>query len=310
MDLCSFSSTLNISQIIIFDLTGIMAGNHYLANSLSYKIYNKKNSAKRICKDLLLTTNIGRNLFQRFRESKSFLFKSVELETTSVCNRKCSYCPNSLITRPSGYMEEKLFYKIIDELAVIGFSGRFSPHFYGEPLLDKRVVDFITYTKKKLPNVFIKLFTNGDLLSYELFIKLLDAGVDIFRISQHGTKPSKVLSECIKKVGDKMWSERVEYLRYVDTDTVLLMNRGGIINTNRRNSMKSCEQVSDLIIDYEGNVLLCCQDYLSKNVFGNLKNEGVMEVWNKKHFKSLRDKINGGIWSAEICRKCVDGYQE
>jgi 8-amino-3,8-dideoxy-alpha-D-manno-octulosonate transaminase len=207
-------------------------------------------------------------------------------------------------------MEEDLFCKIIDELAIVNFSGRFSPHFYGEPLLDKRIVSFITYTRKRLPNVFIKLYTNGDLLSYELFMELLDAGADIFRISQHGEMPSKILSECKNKVGDKMWRERVEYLRYVDTDTVPLMNRGGIIDTNRGNRMKSCEQVFDLIIDYEGNVLLCCQDFLSKNIFGNLKNEGIMEIWNKKHFKSLRDKINSGIWSAEICKKCVDAYQE
>lgn len=260
-------------------------------------------SIQRIIKETLLSTNIGRNICHTFQTLRNPLFKSVEIETVSICNRKCAYCPNYSIQRPAGYMEEDLFYKIIDELAGIKFSGRFSPHFYGEPLLDKRIVTFITYTRNKLPNAFIKLFTNGDFLTYELFLKLLNAGVDVFRIAQHDEQPSATMMNTLQKMDKRTMDKHVEYIKYFDNDT-LLMNRGGLIEVKHDVKMKYCDYVSGITIDYEGNMLLCCQDYMSKYKFGNLKTERIMAVWNKDNYKSLRDKIKCGIWSLDICKTC------
>lgn len=70
-------------------------------------------------------------------------FSIIEIETITECNRKCVYCPNYQYDRGKHLMSEKCYKKIIDELAGIGFRGRVSPHFYGEPLLDKRLPDLI-----------------------------------------------------------------------------------------------------------------------------------------------------------------------
>lgn len=256
-----------------------------------------------IIKETVLSTNIGRNICHNFQALRNPLFKSVEIETVSACNRRCTYCPNYSIQRAAGYMGEDLFYKIIDELSEMKFSGRFSPHFYGEPLLDKRIVTFITYTRNKLPNAFIKLFTNGDFLTYELFLTLLNAGVDVFRIAQHDRQPSTTMMNTLQKMDNKTLVKHVEYIKYFDNDT-LLMNRGGLIEVKRDLKMKYCDYVSGITIDYEGNMLLCCQDYMSQYTFGNLKTEKIMAVWNKGNYKSLRDKIKCGIWQLDICKAC------
>lgn len=268
-----------------------------------YRLSNKAAAVKAVSKKILLSSEVGRSACLCFEKVHNPLFKSVEIETTSICNRKCTYCPNYSNKRPYGYMEDELFYKIIDELSEIGFSGRFSPHFYGEPLLDKRIVKFIDYTRKRLPNVFIKLFTNGDLLTYDLFLKLITAGIDVFRIAQHDEQPSKTITETLQRIDDKTKTERIEYVRYFDNDK-FLMNRGGLVEVKHDVEMKFCDYVSSVTIDFEGNMLLCCQDYMSRHKFGNLKEEKIMDIWNKKHYKSLRDKIMCGVWHLEICKKC------
>jgi len=200
-------------------------------------------------------------------------------------------------------MDEKLFYRIIDELHEIGFLGRFSPHFYGEPLLDKRIIKFIAYTRNKLPRVLIKLFTNGDMLTYELYKKLIAAGVDVFRIAQHDERPSDTILEVFHRIGKKDLARYVEYVKYFDNDKIC-MNRGGLIEVRHDTKMSFCNYVSGITIDYKGNMLLCCQDYESRYNFGNLNKENILDIWNKKHYKDIRNKLRAGIWSLDICRVC------
>lgn len=254
----------------------------------------------------ILSFEFGKNIIYKNKLKKNNIFNSVEIETTTICNRKCDYCPNSNIGRPAGYMNEKLFCKIIDELSTLGYSGRISPHFYGEPLMDKRIVRFIRYMREKLPKAYIKLFTNGDLLTYDLFNELSDAGVNVFRIAQHSEKPSETLVDTLSKLDKDVKTKKIEYIIYYNNNSKL-MNRGGLINIEKHNLIKKmyCELASGITIDYLGNCVLCCNDYHSRYAFGNLENESIIEVWNKNEYKIIRSKIECGIWPYEICRVCA-----
>jgi radical SAM protein with 4Fe4S-binding SPASM domain len=255
-------------------------------------------------KQWLCSCKRGRCFLFRHVQKKNYLFTSVEIETTSICNRKCSYCPNSTNMRPEKYIDEKLFYKIIDELAELKFSGRFSPHFYGEPLLDGRLVSLLSYVRQKLPKVFIKVFTNGDLLTEKLFHQLISAGVDVVRISQHGQAPAPGLEELLAKLDEKMKRSRIEYLVYHDKqETMPLMNRGGLVQVSQHRQT-FCDYVNTLVVDVAGNVILCCQDFLSQYSFGNLREQGVAEIWHNRSYKAMRDSAGCGIWNADICFKC------
>ncbi len=80
------------------------------------------------------------------------LFTSINLETYGYCNRKCNCCFNSdnYADRELGKMDEDLYHKVIDELSEIKYAGRISPHFFGEPLMDKRITNLVSYNPKKI----------------------------------------------------------------------------------------------------------------------------------------------------------------
>ncbi len=244
----------------------------------------------------------------------SDLFNSVLVENTSRCNRKCSYCPNSTVGRPEVDMDINLYYKIVDELSEICYSGRFTPHFYGEPLLDERMLELIKYARRKLPRANIVIFTNGDLLDYDLFCKLMDAGTDYFQISQHSKEMSKNLKDLFNKLDRKTIKKRIKFINmYKKKD---LINRGGIVNLPKQNCIKMFIKkiyrwvkpvcfVDGITIDYEGNCVLCCNDYLSSVSFGNVKNESIVDIWNKSEYEDIRYQLKiKNKKTLEICKRC------
>ena len=82
-----------------------------------------------------------------------YMFRTVAIEVSSYCNRKCSYCPVSKEEEkiPKEFMEMDLFKKIIRQLQDMNFKGSIMYHFYNEPLLDERLPEFISYVTTNLP---------------------------------------------------------------------------------------------------------------------------------------------------------------
>lgn len=103
---------------------------------------------------------------------------NVLIEATAFCNINCIQCANSDLTRKKGYMDIKLYKKIVDEVANENPNIAFWFAFYGEPLLLKyKLFYMIRYAKEKgLKNTYIN--TNGMLLDDEVADMLLDSGVD------------------------------------------------------------------------------------------------------------------------------------
>lgn len=97
--------------------------------------------------------------------------QSVEIETINRCNNDCSFCPVSKENdlREPMRMPEELFYKIIDELAEMEYKGYLSLFSNNEPLLDTRILDFLAYAVEKLPDAVHAMYTNGMLLTKEIF---------------------------------------------------------------------------------------------------------------------------------------------
>lgn len=229
------------------------------------------------------------------------MFNGLEIETISICNRKCVFCPNYYYKRKKGNMDEKLFKKIILELAEIKFNGKISPHFYGEPLLDKRLPRLIRFAKEKLPRCRIQINTNGDFLTKEKFDLLVNSGVDKFLITQYDKEMPNNIKRLFTEINKKD-KKRIVYRKYED---IGLMNRGGLLNIKTK-IKKKCTFPSDgIVIDYNGKVILCCNDYFSKYVFGDLNKEKLMDIWNKDNFKKIRKDLHKGIFKLDICKKCV-----
>ena len=204
------------------------------------------------------------------------LFDTVDIETTTECNRKCWFCPVSKYPRGKNLMDEKLFKKIIDQLAELNCTKIFTPTLYGEPLLDCRIVELLGYVKDKLKNVTIELYTNGDFLTYELKQKLKGI-VSVYIMN----KPNGIEAP------------------------FPLTSRGGLIKEANVPIRKMCNRPAHILtINYKGDVILCCEDYFGKHIFGNLKTEKLIDIWNKKEFYENRKGLLDGNPMKDICDIC------
>jgi radical SAM protein with 4Fe4S-binding SPASM domain len=200
-------------------------------------------------------------------------------------------------------MDEKLFKKIIDELADINYFGRISPHFYGEPLLDERIVDFMEYTRKKLPASNIVIFTNGDLLTIELYNRLINAGIDYFLVTQHGKNMSKNMEDLFEHLKNHGGAEKIHYRKFTSKSS--FSSRGGLLDFQPETESWCRLSAHDLVIDYAGNVVLCCEDYHSSIKFGNLNSESIIDIYTKERYRTIRKELKKGIFRLDICKKCV-----
>jgi 8-amino-3,8-dideoxy-alpha-D-manno-octulosonate transaminase len=242
------------------------------------------------------------------------ILQIVSIETTSICNLNCHYCPNSTVGRDNEFMKESTFYNIVDSLKEYNnnYTGEIYPHFYGEPLLDTRLESFVMYVKKQHPLSIVKIYTNGELLSIERYYTLKEAGVDQFVISQHTDKPSNNILKLYNYTIEK--SIKVDDIVYNETyKQKIFFNRGGLVDTephtaNRLSQMVHCTGVhNQMTFDYKGNAVLCCQDYLSNHTYGNIDKQSISEIWNNSVYMRTRNLILFGFLPLKICRTCMYG---
>lgn len=68
-----------------------------------------------------------------------------------------------------------------------------------------------------------------------------------------------------------------------------------------------CSQLWQLlVVDSNGDILPCLQDYKKQYVLGNLKDMLIKEAWHSKKMNDLREKHLNSSWhEADMCFKCV-----
>jgi radical SAM protein with 4Fe4S-binding SPASM domain len=242
--------------------------------------------------------------FYRFNLfSKLERFIEVDVETNSHCNRACSICPRSVSPKEEGIMDIGLYKILISQLSSIGFKGRFSPVFYNEPLLDHRLPQLVDHAHRNLPDAEFIIYTNGSLLSSDKAKQLLDAGACGITVSQY----EKNLPKDDAKVAlGALPSRYLKKIRYrIMTDDMTLSTRGGLVDVKNPIFKTSCFQSSvTMTIDFKGNVLLCCNDYGAKHIFGNIGEKHVLDIWNSSDFKVLRKSLRSGNFDIDLCKTC------
>lgn len=142
------------------------------------------------------------------------------IDPSSVCNFRCKFCPCGITNkanwsthRKAGTMPYELFRKIIDDST--HFRQKFKTlrlYKEGEPLLNKRLPDMIRYAKKKEVADKIDFTTNGSLLTRDLSLALIDAGVDKINISVESLTEEgyKTISGVTLNIKD--FSKNIEFL--------------------------------------------------------------------------------------------------
>ncbi len=115
---------------------------------------------------------------------------SIDLETSSYCNRRCLFCPVAATDRHTAARQQQimgmpLFHGIVADLQAIGYAGRIVLTRFNEPLADPLLLERIGYLRPRLPKAMITVITNGDLLTRDYLAELDRAGCDMLRISFH-----------------------------------------------------------------------------------------------------------------------------
>lgn len=236
------------------------------------------------------------------------IFSNVEIEINTECNRKCSYCPNSKHNNiEKKHMKKEMFERIVNELCKVFFCGRLSYHFYNEPLLCENIIYFVTLAKKKLPKCKQVLYSNGDRLDKALFVKLLESGADLFVITNHN-EIDELEMHPFYKVYYSLSEEEKKHVVYLTKEDLNLTNRGGTLTNlgDNENYKMPCYMMKSLIvIDVDGNVISCFEDYYKKMTVGNIGKSSLLDIWNDKNYMEIREELSrGNRLVSNVCKKC------
>ena len=235
----------------------------------------------------------------------------VELSLIDVCNRKCTFCPKSdEKVAPDTYqkMTRKIINEIHDQLLEIHFKGTISLCGYGEPLLHKD----ISYIVKKLSNVSkVEIITNGDVLSAKRLQELYISNVSKVLVSMYdGPEQINKFNEMTKKANvpqDLIILRDRWYDKYNDFG-VKLTNRAGTVKIGAQEEVgkyKNCFYPSyQILIDWDGNVYLCPQDWQRKVSMGNIMQETIYQIWTGKTLTTYRKNLLAGNRCSGPCKSC------
>jgi len=113
--------------------------------------------------------------------------KKIYIEPTNRCNLSCKTCMRNMWDEELGQMENSTFDKIVDSLKSLPAPPSIMLGCLGEPLMHPDIIDMIT--RMKALDSKVELITNGTLLTEELSLKLVKAGLDKLWVSIDGAKP-------------------------------------------------------------------------------------------------------------------------
>ncbi len=238
------------------------------------------------------------------------IFKLIEIETYNRCNGVCSFCPvnRNDDTRQEALMQESLFYKIINELEEMDYSGSISLFSNNEPLLDKRIIGFHKYAREHLPKARIHMLTNGTLLTKEIFNNLIDnldeLIIDNYSQNLNLIKPVKEISQIV--ANDRKLIDKVTIFKRRPFE--VLSSRGGNAK-NRKNDLdmsttRCIYPFQQMVVRPTGEVSLCCNDPLGKYTMGDLNQQSLLEVWYGSRFMEARCKLSQGRGLYGNCKDC------
>lgn len=130
-------------------------------------------------------------------------FKRIHLELTNRCNFSCKFCPDGVMSRPRGAIEEDLALSALKQIADLDLAEKVTFHVMGEPLLHPRFFPILDYAREV--GLEVGLTTNGALLKPETIAKLAER--DLYQIDISVQSPDRESFEATR-------GARIDFDRY------------------------------------------------------------------------------------------------
>ena len=242
------------------------------------------------------------------------LFSWLDINLTELCNRKCGFCPRAdpaFYPNQNIHMALGLAEKIAGELRELEFRGAVVLSGFGEPMLHPNLADLVSAFK----DVRVEMVTNGDFLSPAKIERLSKAGLDFFVVSMYdGPHQKDLFRGMFAEAGcddgqfllrDRWHSEEQDF-------GLKLTNRAGTVTFGIQREVdisRPCYYPAySLTIDWNGDVLLCVQDWHKKVKAGNLYAQTLLEVWTSPQLNKRRRELGCGRRVSSPCNLCnADG---
>lgn len=264
----------------------------------------------------------------------------LDIESTNACNLRCPMCGRNFMTEKIGYMDWKLYKKIIDEGAEHNLPS-VKLNYRGEPLLHPKLVEMVKYAKDS-GIIEVQFNTNGLLLDEKKASELIDAGLDRIIISFDGaTKETyeKIrvgsnydivvsnIKRFVKMRGERGLKRpclRVQMINMEETrneiDSFVKMwkpiaNKLGIITKRERDPKRKdmsyrkafpCPQIwQRMMICWDGEVRMCCGDWFGEIVVGDANKDNLFDLWHGETYERMRELHSRGEFNKiPVCARC------
>jgi radical SAM protein with 4Fe4S-binding SPASM domain len=294
--------------------------------------------ARTLAEDALLAgaRPVRRLLLATGRDRAPRLPDIVQIESTNICNAKCVFCPRDEMHRRQGVMDMDLYKKVVDECAALGIT-HVRVHNYGEPFLDRQLVEKVRYAKEK-GIAEVGMISNGSLIDETAARGMIEAGLDAINISvdaagketfertrvnleydvvveniralarlrqDMGRAHPKLILSFVRQGNSadeqafiREWSQVADKIHITD-----LHNWAGTLNTKSDVQFPCYRLWLTFTVLWDGRVSLCCADFDGRHVLGDLRTSTIAQIWNSPAYRAVRRQHleSGG---PEICRSC------
>ena len=285
---------------------------------------------EKILSQNILSQNEKVDLFNRF-------VYVINLELSTYCNRKCTYCPLSIYQRSQKFMPNELFKRIVFQLEKINYKGMIMTNLYNEPLLDNDLSNKIKFIREHLSESWIIFNSNGDFLTKDLWDILTHAGLNQIIVTLH-TLPGKEyvdndkekdISRFLKKMGLVEWvkdnriqkifspgknitldipfSEKKRLLIKCDNWSMYGNDRGGVLEklSVEQRTRPCVNPFREIFIAYDGTIKSCCNIYFNAdNVYGNVYDKDMIDIYFSKELCDFRRKLFDFSLKWGGCKTC------
>jgi radical SAM protein with 4Fe4S-binding SPASM domain len=271
----------------------------------------------------------------------------VDIGVTNLCNAACIMCPHSKL-RKMGTMDMKLYKKIIDNCQKLKINT-ITLSFFGEPFLDKTLIEKIKYAKSK--GMVVAFYSNASLMTEELAKEIINAKLDGITISFDGyskatyekirknlnfdivkinilnlietkrrmkkTNPSisLVLVELEENKGEikqfyREWKNKVDSINIINmrnwANDIQKEGTKESFHFNKKMKRQPCALIwQKMVVDWNGDVVLCCDDWNHSTILGNLKKQTIEEIWKGEKLRKIREAhVKGEFWKVPLCSGC------
>jgi radical SAM protein with 4Fe4S-binding SPASM domain len=280
--------------------------------------------------------SVKRIMLATGRDRSPILPEIVQIESTNICNAKCVFCPRDDMHRKQGIMSFELFAKIVDECAQLGIT-HVRVHNYGEPFVDRKLVDKVRYAKAKGIRE-VGMISNGSLITEAVARGMVEAGLDainisvdaagreVFESTRIGLKYDKVIGniERLVKIRAESGKRRpklilsfvrqnnsadeqafIEHWRKVADKIHItdLHNWGGTLHQQSDVNYPCYRPWLTFTVLWDGRVSLCCADFDGQTVLGDLNTSSIQDIWNNEAYRQVRrEHLESG--GPDVCRSC------